>query len=316
LVNPWGISSSATSPFWVSDNGTGKSTLYNTLGNKLGLVVSMPAGSPNVTGQVFNGTPSFNADTFLFATENGTITGWRNALGTSAETLFTVTNANYKGLAVSDGKDTLYSANFAAGTIDVFGSAGHTGSFADPTIPAGYAPFDIANIGGKLYVTYALRGVTGDDVAGLGNGFVSIFDPVTHTFTRLINQGVLNSPWGLAIAPSGFGTLAGDLLVGNFGDGLINVFDSTSGGLLGTLANPGGDPLINEGLWGLRFGNGGSGGLPTSLYITAGPEDESGGLFARIDSVPEPSIIMLSVTALAILAFRRGLPFRLSTDIA
>lgn len=307
LVNPWGISSSATGPFWISDNGTGLSTLYNTPGVKQGLVVSMPAGSLNVTGQVFNGTSSFNSDAFLFASENGTIAGWRGALGTTAETLFTVAGASYKGLAVSSAKDTLFAANFAAGRIDVFSSAGLTGSYVDPTTPAGYAPFNIQNINGKLYVTYALRGATGDDVAGAGNGFVSVFDPITHTFTRLVTQGALNSPWGLAIAPADFGTLAGDLLVGNFGDGTINAFDALSGALLGTLADSSGVSLVNDGLWGLDFGNGGNGGLKNALYITAGPNNETGGLFARIDSttIPEPSSLFLTGAGLTMFIFRR-----------
>jgi uncharacterized protein (TIGR03118 family) len=305
LVNPWGISSSASSPFWVSDNGTGKTTLYNSAGVKQGLVVSMPAGSSNLTGQVFNGSANFNSDAFVFATEQGTITGWRGALGTTAETLFSVAGAEYKGLAISSDKSTLYAANFAAGTIDVFNSAGKTAGIADPTIPAGYAPFNIQNINGKLYVTYALRGPTGDDVAGSGHGFVSVFDPSTNTFTRLTSMGALNSPWGLAIAPSGFGKLGGDLLVGNFGDGLINAYDPISGGLIGTLAAFNGTPIVNDGLWALDFGNGGNGGLAGSLYITAGPDDEKGGLFARIDAVPEPSALLLGGLGLAVVVLRR-----------
>lgn len=304
LVNPWGISFSASSPFWVSDNGTGKTTLYNTSGTKLGLVVSMPAGSPNITGQVFNGTAAFNADNFIFATENGTINGWRGALGTTAETLFTVAGAEYKGLAISTAKDTLYAANFATGAIDVFNSSGRTGSFTDPNAPAGYAPFNVENIQGKFYVTYALRGPTGDDVAGAGHGFVSVFDPTNHTFTRLVSQGALDSPWGLAIAPLSFGPLGGDLLVGNFGDGTINAFDTT-GNFIGTLAELNDTPLVEDGLWGLTFGNGGNGGLAGSLYFTAGPNGETGGVFGRIDAVPEPSSMLLMVVAGAMLAARR-----------
>jgi uncharacterized protein (TIGR03118 family) len=304
LVNPWGISFSSGSPFWVSDNGTGKSTLYNSAGAKLGLVVSMPAGSSNVTGQVFNGTTSFKGDSFIFATEQGTITGW--AGGTNASVLFSVKGAEYKGLAISPSKDTLYAANFATSKIDVFSSTGLTGSFSDNSVPAGYAPFNIQDIDGKLYVTYALRGPTGDDVAGAGHGFVSVFDPNTHTFTRLTSQGVLNSPWGLAVAPNSFGALSNDLLVGNFGDGTINAFNPLSGSLIGTLAGVNGTPLVDDGLWGLTFGNGGSGGLLDSLYLTAGPNDESGGLFARIDvATPEPSALLLGLAGLAALALRR-----------
>jgi uncharacterized protein (TIGR03118 family) len=261
----------------------------------------MPAGSEPLTGQVFNGTASFHSDTFLFATENGTITGWRGALGTTAETLFTVNGANYKGLAISSDKSKLYAANFAAGTIDVFNSAGLSATVTDPSLPSGYAPFNIQNIGGKFYVTFALLSGA-NDLAGAGHGFVSVFDPVTNTFTRLISQGALNSPWGMAVAPSGFGDLGGDLLVGNFGDGLINAFDATTGLYLGSLADSVLAPLVNNGLWGLSFGNGGNGGSLASLYVAAGPGGETGGAFSRIDAVvPEPSSAALVISALVLL---------------
>jgi len=305
LINPWGVSFSATSPFWISDNGTGKATLYNSLGVKQALVVSMPSSAP-ITGQVFNGTSSFNGDTFVFASENGTIAGWRGALGTTAETLFSVNGANYKGLAISTDKSSLYAADFASGNIDVFTLGALSGTFADTSLPAGYKPFNIQNLGGKLYVTFALAS-GGDDVAGAGHGFVKVFDPVTHTFSSLVSQGALDSPWGVALAPAGFGTLGGDLLVGNFGDGKINAFDPLSGLLLGTLADASLNPLVIDGLWGLTFGNGGSGGSAASLYVTAGPDDETGGLFARIDSlavapVPEPSELALMAGGLGLLA--------------
>lgn len=314
LINPWGISFSATSPFWISDNGTGKATLYNSVGVKQGLVVTMPAGSEPITGQVFNGSGSFHGDLFLFASENGTIAGWRNALGTTAEQLFSVPNAAYKGLAISSTKDTLYAANFASGFIDVFDSA-HTApvaSYTDPTLPLGYAPFNIQNLGGTFYVTWAKKASIGiDDMPGPGNGFVDRFDPVTHAFTRVVSNGVLNSPWGLAIAPSGFGGAGGSLLVGNFGDGLINAFQP-NGMFVGTLASPSGVSLANDGLWGLTFGNGGNGGNPGSLYLTAGTDGEAGGTFARIDAnVPEPDTAALSAFAFLLLvlagrAKRRG----------
>ncbi len=309
LINPWGISFSATSPFWISDNGSGKATLYNSIGVKQALVVSMPSGSEPITGQVFNGTASFNADTFVFASENGTITGWRGGLGTTAETLFARPGANYKGLAISADKSSLFAANFGSGAIDVFSSAGLTGSFADASLPAGYKPFNVQNLGGKLYVTFALAN-GGDDVAGAGHGFVKVFDAVTHTFSALVSQGALDSPWGVALAPAGFGTLGGDLLVGNFGDGKINAFDPLSGLLLGTLADASLNPLVTNGLWGLTFGNGGNGGSAASLYVTAGSDGETGGLFARIDSlavapVPEPTDLMLMIGGLGLLACHR-----------
>jgi uncharacterized protein (TIGR03118 family) len=309
LVNPWGLSSSPTSPFWVSDNATGKATLYNSLGAKQGLVVSLPSGSEQVTGQVFNGTSSFHGDNFLFATENGTINGWRGALGTTAETLFVRNQSQFTGLAISTDKTRLYAANFAQGTIDLFDSGGFVRTFTDPTMPSGYVPFNIQNLDGSFYVTYALRsGATAQ--AGAGHGFVAAFNPVSGTFTRLVTQGVLDSPWGLALAPVGFGALGGDLLVGNSGDGLINAFDPITGDLVGTLADAALNPLVEDGLWGLGFGNGGNGGSTASLYITAGPNHGAGGLFARIDAlppgtggpqVPEPASAALALLALALL---------------
>jgi uncharacterized protein (TIGR03118 family) len=269
LINPWGISYSPSGPFWVSDNATGLVTLYNSTGVKQGLVVSMPAGSEPVTGQVFNNTSAFNGDAFLFATENGTITGWRGALGTHAEVLFAPTNAVYKGLAISSDKSTLYAANFASGTIDKYNSSGFVSAFTDPTAPSGYAPFNVQNLGGKLFVTFAQRNGI-DDVAGLGHGFVKVFDPLTSTFSSLVSQGALNSPWGLALAPAGFGDFGGDLLVGNFGDGQIHAYDPLTGALAGTLSDKNGNPLVIDGLWGLTFGNGGNGGSVSSLYVAAG----------------------------------------------
>ncbi len=308
LINPWGISFSSSSPFWVSDNGTGKATLYNSNGVKQGLVVTMPAGSEPITGSVFNGTSTFGSDLFIFSSENGTIAGWRGALGTTAETLFIVPNAVYKGLAISVAKDTLYAANFRSGAIDLFNSVGLTGSFTDPTAPAGYAPFNIQNVGGKLYVTFAVQDpAKHDDVGGLGNGLVDIFDPVTHVFSRLVSFGVLDSPWGLAVAPSTFGDFAGGLLVGNFGDGKIHAYDRTSGALLGTLSDVANNPLINPGLWGLTVGNGGNGGSPNALYFTAGGAQEDTGVLGRISAitVPEPAPLALLGLGLAVLAATR-----------
>jgi uncharacterized protein (TIGR03118 family) len=303
LINPWGISLSGGSPFWVSDNGTGEATLYNGAGVKQALVVSMPGADP-ITGQVFNGTSSFNGDVFLFASEDGNIDGWRNGLGTNAEQLSSVSNAVYKGLAITTAKDAIFAANFRSGTIDEFTAPGAPiGSFSDPTIPAGFAPFNIQNLGGVFYVTFAKQdGAKHDDVSGPGNGFVETFNPVTHVFTRLISQGVLNSPWGLAIAPSSFGAAGGDLLVGNFGDGTINAF-TLSGAPVGTLADP--SSLVNAGLWGLTFGNGGMGGNLGSLYLTAGGPDEASGLFARIDVVPEPRTLWPITLVLALITLAR-----------
>ena len=309
LINAWGISHSPASPFWVSDNGTGLSTLYsvNPLTNattKQGLEVSIP-GDGSVTGQVFNtnSANAFNKDNFLFVSEDGTISGWRMALGTSAETLQAASDAYYKGVALASiGSDTyLYAANFHSGAIDVLkGTAGApnlTGTFTDPTLPAGYAPFNIQLLGGKLYVTYALQGSGKDEQAGLGLGFVSVFDTQGTFLGRVGSMGTLNAPWGLAIAPSSFGKFARDLLVGNFGDGTINAFNLSTNTFAGQLQGLDGKSLVIDGLWGLIVGNDGSAGSMNTIYFSAGPQDESNGLFGAITAVPEPSSVVLTLIA-------------------
>jgi uncharacterized protein (TIGR03118 family) len=311
LLNAWGISYGATSPFWVSSNGAGTAVLYSVnpatnVPAKVPLVVTIP-NAGNVTGQVFNpgaGTGAFNGDAFLFVSEDGTISGWRGALGTVAENLQLPNPINpnsYKGAAaeVVGGNTYLLAANFKTGNVDVLkGNAGSrdlAGNFTDPGLPANFAPFGIQKIGSTIYVTYALVGPTGDDVAGLGNGIVSAFDLNGNFIGRIGTAGALNSPWGLALAPSTFGTFAGDLLVGDFGDGMINVFSPNPGApaFLGQLADPQGNPLFIDGLWGLTFGNGGSGGSQQLLYFSAGPNDEANGLFGSIQAVPEPGAFAL-----------------------
>ncbi len=322
LVNPWGITSSATSPFWFSDNGAGVSTLYNSATNTIpSLVVSIPAptgGAGAPTGAAFNGTSAFNGDLFLFATEGGTINGWRGALGTTAESLANNSGAGavYKGLAISHSgaNSYLYATDFHNNQITVLPSAGApalSGNFTDPNLPAGYAPFNIENIGGQLYVTYAKQDAAGNNnVSGAGFGYVNIFDLNGDLVKRLISGGALNSPWGLAMAPTGFGPFGGDLLVGNFGDGSINVFDSTSGNFIDTLRDPGSNPITVDGLWGLTFGNGGSGGKKSDLYFTAGiPGDgqvEDHGLFGSLTHVPDggATLLMLAGSLAALVGFR------------
>jgi uncharacterized protein (TIGR03118 family) len=314
LINAWGIASGTTSPFWLGANGNGTSPLYTGAGVKLGLQVTIP-GEGSVTGVAFNSNApgNFNSDVFLFASEDGTISGWRGALGTTAEILATGDPANvYKGIAegTHGGFAYAYAANFRTGNIDVFkGNAAAPdlpGSFVDPNLPSGYAPFNVAIIDGSLYVAYALQdSAKKDDVPGAGNGFVSKFGLDGSFQGRLVSNGPLNSPWGLALAPANWGDFGGALLVGNFGDGRINAFD-VNGVLLGTLSDANGNPIAIDGLWGLRFGSGSANGGPLdALYFTAGPGGEEHGLFGDIVPIPEPSTIALGATGLLLFLGRR-----------
>ena len=315
LVNGWGISYSATGPFWVSSNGASTSTLYRVdpatdLTTKLGLTVSIP-GTGSVTGQVFNGNAAaFNGDNFLFVSEDGTVSGWRGALGTQAQTLTVGSASNvYKGAALGSvgGNSYLYSANFATGNVDVLkGSAAApdlAGHFTDPNLPAGYAPFNVQNLGGSLYVAYAVPDAAHhDEVAGAGLGMVDRFDLNGNLVARIATGGPLNAPWGLAIAPSSFGAMAGDLLVGNFGDGRISVYGAS--GLVGQVLGPNGQPLVIEGLWGLSPGNGVGAGAIGKLYFSAGPNGEAHGVFGvlNVSAVPEPGTAWMWLGGMALLA--------------
>jgi uncharacterized protein (TIGR03118 family) len=303
LVNAWGLTALPTSPWWVSDNGTNVSTLYRADGTKVILpnntqhvnVPNAPTGDVANAGTNFvvtNGTTSGPAR-FIFATEEGKILGWApNVSITDAQVAVDNSGAGaiYKGLAIA-GADRLYATDFHNGRVDVFNGSfkpvNLPGAFVDPEIPAGYAPFGIQNISGTIFVSYAKQDADRkDDVAGVGHGFVDRFSRSGVFLGRVATHGLLNSPWGLATAPSNFGRFSGDLLVGNFGDGHINAFEPQSDGtydLVGQLRTSGHKVLTIDGLWALQFGMGSANnGATNTLFFTAGPDDESHGLFGTI----------------------------------
>ena len=310
LVNAWGLVASATSPWWVADNGTDSSTLYNgSTGAKLSLRVSVPSAP---TGVVFNGGTGFvvtsgstsGAARFIFATEEGTILGWSPSVAPTQAVVAVDNSAGgavYKGLAIAStaAGDRLYATNFHAGTVDVFDAAFHPvlGGFTDAALPPGYAPFGIRHLGSTIYVTYALQDADKhDDVAGVGHGFVNAFDTEGNLLRRVASTGRLNSPWGLAVAPADFGTFSGDVLVGNFGDGHINAFDPghfRGDGELrprGQLHAADGPPITIDGLWAIAFGNGAAAGPTNALFFTAGPFGEAHGLFGKLVVTTAPGL--------------------------
>ena len=308
LVNPWGLASSATSPWWVADNGTGLSTLYKGDGTKQGLIVTIatPPGDTDPatpTGIVFNGTTDFQlvpgavpntAARFIFVTEDGTISGWRSG----THSVLKVNNSGsaiYKGVTIaqSGGANRLYVANFSGGTVDVF-DANYApvtlgvGAFTDPALPDGFAPFNVQNINGKVYVAFAKQDEEKkDEVAGRKLGYVDVFDGSGNLLQRFEHGPWMNAPWGLAMAPADFGKSSNMLLVGMFGSGQIATFDPATGDFEGLLRDRHGKPIQIDGLWALRFGNGGSAGPTTTLFFTAGIDDEAHGLFGTITPIPK-----------------------------
>jgi uncharacterized protein (TIGR03118 family) len=319
LTNAWGIAvGSPRGDFWIADNGSSVSTLYNGAVTSTSsgttstsplqkdtLTVTIPGGNP--TGTVFNSTSDFNLPgispaakaIFLFATEKGQISGWNPNVppststpptpSTMAQTVVNMPDAVFKGLAIgsANGQNFLYATDFKNGVVRVFDAnfqqTSVPGGFIDKKIPKGFAPFNVQNLNGQLYVTYAKREKgKSDEQHKKGLGFVDVFDTSGNLVRRLASRHNLNAPWGVAIAPSTFGKFAGDVLVGNFGDGKVNVFNPNGGKPLGQLQRAKGKPLVIDGLWALTVGNGTTAGDANTIFFTAGPKHETHGLFGTI----------------------------------
>jgi uncharacterized protein (TIGR03118 family) len=308
LKNPWGIAFGPTSPFWIADNGSGLSTLYAKDGTPIPQLPSVrvppPLGSSATatpTGMVFNSTTDFvvsgNGNSgpaiFLFATEDGTISGW-NPTVAFRRAVLAVDNSQigavYKGLAFGHTAqgNFLYATNFHDGSVEMYDTNFQlVKTFTDIGLPPGYAPFGIRAIRGKLYVTFAKQDADKhDDVPGSGHGFVDVFNFQGHMLQRFVSRNHLNSPWGVALAPANFGGFSGALLVGNFGDGKINAFNPENGAFLGVLRDLQGHTLAIDGLWTITFGNGGSTGPRNALFFSAGPNHEADGLFGVLTIIP------------------------------
>jgi uncharacterized protein (TIGR03118 family) len=308
LVDPWGISFSATSPFWISNQNTGTTSLYDGAGNLVKIggnpAITIPGGASGTagpTGQVSNSTTGFNVNGspahFIFANLNGTISGW-NA-GSSAVTEVTTPGATYTGLALasSGGANFLYAADstFSTGQIRVFNSSFQpvtlSGNFTDPNAIAGYVPFNIQLIGSQLYVAYALLNPDGSSQPG---GYVDIFNTDGTFASRFATGGALNAPWGFALAPAGFGSFGGDLLIANNGDGLINAFNPVTGLFVGTIDGTNGNPLVFQDLWAIDFRTGGTNVNTSALYFAEGINNDTGGIFGELTAAtPEPSTLLL-----------------------
>jgi uncharacterized protein (TIGR03118 family) len=301
LINPWGIAFNPNGTAWVADNRSGKATLYDGNGVKQGLVVTIPAnggaqGTP--TGIVFNGTPDFKfaptpgatpvAASFVFVSLDGLVSAWTPGL-TTAVPVATQPGAIYTGVALAGNgtANRLYAADFFGRKIDVysntFAPSSVAGGFADASIPAGYGPFNVTAIQGNLYVAYAKIGAGGVD-RGAGRGFVRVFDADGFLIDRGLSRGHLDAPWGIALAPAGFGRFSHRLLVGNFGDGTINAYDAATGGFVGSLRTGTGRPEHIERLWAIAFGNGVRAQHTDALFFAAGVDDETHGVYGRIDA--------------------------------
>jgi uncharacterized protein (TIGR03118 family) len=293
LVNAWGLAFGPATPAWVADNGTGKATLYSGATSPTDPVTIVPRVfdvSDAPTGQVFNGSSGFMVAgapaLFMFSTEAGKITAWQPGLGTTAQTVASVKNAIFKGLAISGNR--IYAADFHHGKVDVwddsFARVKKRGAFVDRRLPRKFAPFGIQAVGNRIVVTYAKQDKKAEDeIDKKGLGFVDVYSRTGRLVKRLAKRGALNAPWGVVQAPQGFGAASGAMLIGNFGDGRILAF-KRNGKKLGELAGANRKPLVIDGLWALKFGNGVI-GTPTSLLFTSGPDDESHGLFGLLSAM-------------------------------
>ncbi|MEX3853232.1 TIGR03118 family protein [Paraburkholderia sp. BR10923] len=304
LKNPWGVAFNPNGFAWVADNGTNVATLYDGNGVPQSLVVTIPDGkngSASPTGIVFNGTQSFlvtengksGVAAFIFTGEGGTITAWAPAVGpTNAFVMYDdgAGGAVYKGLALAamNNGNFLYATDFHNNKIDVFDSSftkvSMPGAFTDPAMPAGFAPFGIQAIGSNLFVTYAMQDAAKhDDVPGAGLGMVDVYDTAGNLKQRFATGGSLNAPWGIAQAPASFGSMSGAIIIGNFGDGMINAFNASSGQSMGPISGPNNSPIVEHGIWGIAFGNDLSNQPSSTLFFAAGPNDEADGVYGRID---------------------------------
>lgn len=320
LLNPWGLAFfPEQSPFWINENNSinGTSALYFADGVPFPLLPSVivPPGAPSgIVANFFAGPPTLafpigatGPSLFIFDTENGTIDAWNIATIPNPAVIMVdnsgggAQSAVYKGLALGSNAANgplIYATNFRSGKVEVYDTNFNSptpplsGTFTDPKVQAGYAPFGIQNINGQIWVTYAMQDAPKHDpVNKPGHGFVDVFDTDGNLLQHFAQHGHLNSPWGLAKAPpAGFGQFSNDILVGNFDDGKINAFDPNTGHWLGSLSGPDGSPLVNDGLWALTFGgalnSNGTASSPGTLFFSAGLNDEADGLFGRIDPAP------------------------------
>jgi uncharacterized protein (TIGR03118 family) len=303
LVNSWGLVRGSLTPWWVADNGTGLSTLYDGSGNILSLVVTVSGASDkaagNPTGIVFNGNPNEfllapkTPSLFIFVAEDGTISAWNPGVNPT-KSVIKVNNSSrgavYKGLTIGEigEKHFLFVANFHSGHVEVYDTNFSRVPIAeelfnDDQLPQGFAPFNIQGIGPNIYVTYAEQDAAKhDDVHGAGLGYVDVFSPRGSLLQRLQHGDWFNGPWGVTLAPADFGEFSHALLVGNFGGQTIAAFNPVTGRFIGNMRNPDGSTLKIDGLWALSFGNGGIAGPANTLFFTAGPDDETNGLFGTL----------------------------------